>query len=64
LSVYGLVFSQAENFNCAKQALQQQTEAVAKLGNVLKRDTRDVEIVLSEDVDMVEDGASRRPLNM
>ncbi|KAK1617413.1 hypothetical protein QYE76_022930 [Lolium multiflorum] len=46
------------------EALQQQTEAVAKLGNVLKRDTRDVEIVLSEDIDMVEDGASRRPLNM
>jgi nuclear pore complex protein Nup54 len=44
--------------------LQQQTEAVAKLGNVLKRDTRDVEIVLSEDTDMAEDGAERRALKM
>jgi len=46
------------------EALQQQTEAVAKLGNVLKKDTRDVEIVLLEETDMVEDGARRRALKM
>ncbi|KQK20126.1 nuclear pore complex protein NUP54 [Brachypodium distachyon] len=46
------------------EALQQQTEAVAKLGNVLKRDTRDVEIVLSEVVDMAEDSVGRRVLKM
>uniref|UniRef100_A0ACD5V0Y8 Uncharacterized protein n=1 Tax=Avena sativa TaxID=4498 RepID=A0ACD5V0Y8_AVESA len=46
------------------EALQQQTEAVAKLGNVLKRDTRDVEIVLLEDTDMAEDGARRSVLKM
>lgn len=51
-------------FNCTKQALQQQTEAVAKLGNVLKRDTRDVEIVLSEDTDMAEDSSGRRAFKM
>ncbi|CAM0877322.1 unnamed protein product [Alopecurus aequalis] len=42
------------------ETLQQQTEAVSKLGNVLKRDTRDVEIVLSEDTDMAEESAGRR----
>uniref|UniRef100_A0ACD5U930 Uncharacterized protein n=1 Tax=Avena sativa TaxID=4498 RepID=A0ACD5U930_AVESA len=46
------------------EALQQQTEAVAKLGNVLKRDTRDVEIVLLEDTDMAEDAARRSVLKM
>ncbi|XP_037477207.1 nuclear pore complex protein NUP54-like isoform X3 [Triticum dicoccoides] len=46
------------------EALQQQTEAVAKLGNVLKRDTRDVEIVLSEDTDMEEDSSGRRAFKM
>uniref|UniRef100_A0ACD5UN18 Uncharacterized protein n=1 Tax=Avena sativa TaxID=4498 RepID=A0ACD5UN18_AVESA len=46
------------------EALQQQTEAVVKLGNVLKRDTRDVEIVLLEDTVMVQDGARRRSLKM
>ncbi|KAM3366296.1 hypothetical protein ACQJBY_015634 [Aegilops geniculata] len=46
------------------EALQQQTEAVAKLGNVLKRDTRDVEIVLSEDTDMEEDRSGRRAFKM
>jgi len=42
------------------QALQLQTEAVAKLGNVLKRDIRDVEIIQSEDTDMAEDCVGRR----
>ncbi|KAL6611387.1 hypothetical protein ACP70R_039315 [Stipagrostis hirtigluma subsp. patula] len=46
------------------EALQQQTEAVAKLGNVLKRDTRDLEIMHSEDTDMVLDGVGRRALKM
>ncbi|EEC81885.1 hypothetical protein OsI_25696 [Oryza sativa Indica Group] len=46
------------------EALQQQTEAVAKLGNVMKRDTRDLEIILSEDTDMAEDSVGRRALKM
>ncbi|WVZ62738.1 hypothetical protein U9M48_012448 [Paspalum notatum var. saurae] len=45
-------------------ALQQQTEAVAKLGNVLKRDIRDLEIIQSEDTDMAEDCVGRRALKM
>ncbi|XP_062189726.1 nuclear pore complex protein NUP54-like isoform X1 [Phragmites australis] len=46
------------------EALQQQTEAVAKLGNVLKRDIRDLEIMQSEDNDMAEDSVGRRVLKM
>ncbi|KAL6871580.1 hypothetical protein ACP4OV_014409 [Aristida adscensionis] len=46
------------------EALQQQTEAIAKLGNVLKRDTRDLEIMHSEDTDMSEDSVGRRGLKM
>ncbi|CAN6197528.1 unnamed protein product [Urochloa humidicola] len=46
------------------EALQQQTEAVAKLGNVLKRDIRDLEIIQSEDTDMAEDIVGRRALKM
>ncbi|KAL6639488.1 hypothetical protein ACP70R_023218 [Stipagrostis hirtigluma subsp. patula] len=46
------------------EALQQQTEAVAKLGNVLKRDTRDLEIMHSEDTDMALDVVGRRALKM
>jgi nuclear pore complex protein Nup54 len=46
------------------EALQQQTEAVAKLGNVMKRDTRDLEIIPSEDTDMAEDSVGRRALKM
>ncbi|CAD6226001.1 unnamed protein product [Miscanthus lutarioriparius] len=42
------------------EALQLQTEAVAKLGNVLKRDIRDLEIIQSEDTDMAEDSVGRR----
>ncbi|PWZ14766.1 Nuclear pore complex protein NUP54 [Zea mays] len=42
------------------EALQQQTEAVAKLGNVLKRDIRDMEIIQSEGTDMAEDNVGRR----
>ncbi|CAN6203629.1 unnamed protein product [Urochloa humidicola] len=44
--------------------LQQHTEAVAKLGNVLKRDIRDLEIIQSEDTDMGEDSVGRRALRM
>lgn len=40
------------------EVLQQQTEAVARLGSVLKRDMRDMEIIMSKDTDMVEDGGS------
>uniref|UniRef100_J3MK48 Nucleoporin Nup54 alpha-helical domain-containing protein n=1 Tax=Oryza brachyantha TaxID=4533 RepID=J3MK48_ORYBR len=46
------------------EALQQQTEAVAKLGNVMKRDTRDLEIILSEDTDMADDSVGRMALKM
>lgn len=37
------------------EVLQQQTEAIAKLGNVLKKDTRDMEIIMSEGSDKLED---------
>lgn len=36
------------------QVLQQQTEAIARLGNVLKRDIRDVEIIMAEETEMME----------
>ena len=38
-----------------EQVLQQQTEAIARLGNVLKRDIRDMEIIMVEDTDMTDD---------
>ncbi|KAL6188202.1 hypothetical protein ACLB2K_039595 [Fragaria x ananassa] len=34
-----------------QEVLQQQTEAIARLGNVLKRDIRDMEIIMAEDPD-------------
>ncbi|KAG8498635.1 hypothetical protein CXB51_005190 [Gossypium anomalum] len=37
-----------------QEVLQQQTEAIARLGNVLKRDMRDMEIIMAEDTDMME----------
>ncbi|PHT50239.1 Nuclear pore complex protein NUP54 [Capsicum baccatum] len=37
-----------------QEVLQQQTEAIARLGNVLKRDIRDVEIIMSEEIEMME----------
>ncbi|CAI9093221.1 OLC1v1028666C1 [Oldenlandia corymbosa var. corymbosa] len=37
------------------EVLQQQTEAIARLGNVLKKDIRDLEIILAEDIEMSED---------
>ncbi|XP_017972020.1 PREDICTED: nuclear pore complex protein NUP54 [Theobroma cacao] len=40
-----------------QEVLQQQTEAIARLGNVLKRDIRDMEIIMAEDTDMTEDGS-------
>lgn len=36
------------------QVLQQQTGAIAKLGNVLKRDIRDMEIIMAEDTDLTD----------
>ncbi|KAL4278253.1 hypothetical protein GQ457_03G009280 [Hibiscus cannabinus] len=37
-----------------QEVLQQQTEAIARLGNVLKRDIRDMEIIMAEDTDMTD----------
>ncbi|XP_031386059.1 nuclear pore complex protein NUP54 [Punica granatum] len=37
-----------------QEVLQQQTEATARLGNVLKRDIRDMEIIMAEDTDMAD----------
>ncbi|KAJ6846203.1 nuclear pore complex protein NUP54 [Iris pallida] len=45
-----------------QEVLQQQTEAIARLGNVLKRDTRDMEIIMSEDTYMADDGGERKTL--
>ncbi|KAG0459825.1 hypothetical protein HPP92_022953 [Vanilla planifolia] len=39
-----------------QEILQQQTEAIARLGNVLKRDTRDMEIIMLEGSNLLEDG--------
>lgn len=39
------------------QVLQQQTEAIARLGNVLKRDVRDMEIIMAEDKEMTDDAS-------
>ncbi|KAL8218854.1 hypothetical protein R6Q57_022227 [Mikania cordata] len=36
------------------KVLQKQTEAVARLGNVLKRDIRDMEIIMAEDTQMAD----------
>ena len=40
------------------QVLQQQTEAIARLGSVLKRDIRDMEIMMAEDSGTTENGNS------
>ncbi|KMT07484.1 hypothetical protein BVRB_6g151010 [Beta vulgaris subsp. vulgaris] len=40
-----------------QEVLQQQTDAIARLGNVLKRDIRDMEIIMSEDIEMIENGS-------
>ncbi|XP_052203765.1 nuclear pore complex protein NUP54 [Diospyros lotus] len=37
-----------------QEVLQQQTEAIAKLGNVLKRDIRDMEIIMAEDTELTD----------
>ncbi|KAB2609566.1 hypothetical protein D8674_042074 [Pyrus ussuriensis x Pyrus communis] len=39
-----------------QEVLQQQTEAIARLGNVLKRDIRDMEIIMAEDTETTEYG--------
>lgn len=38
-----------------QEVLQQQTDAIARLGNVLKRDIRDMEIIMADDTEMLED---------
>ncbi|RRT79083.1 hypothetical protein B296_00025990, partial [Ensete ventricosum] len=43
----------------AWRVLQQETEAIARLGNVLKRDMRDLEIIMSESTDTLEDDRGR-----
>ncbi|KAL7206649.1 hypothetical protein ACSBR2_019377 [Camellia fascicularis] len=35
----------------------QETEAIARLGNVLKRDIRDIEVIMAEDKEMTENGS-------
>ncbi|KAM0987704.1 hypothetical protein ACFX2I_011729 [Malus domestica] len=40
-----------------QEVLQQQTEAIARLGNVLKRDIRDMEIIMAEDTETTENGS-------
>ncbi|KAJ4752027.1 Nuclear pore complex protein Nup54 [Rhynchospora pubera] len=42
-----------------QEVLLQQTEAVAKLGNVLKRDARDLEIITSDNKDIIESSGNR-----
>jgi nuclear pore complex protein Nup54 len=39
--------------------LLQQTEAIAKLGNVLKRDARDSEIIMLDNKEIIENGGNR-----
>lgn len=39
------------------QVLQRQTAAIARLGNALKRDIRDMEIMMAEDTEMTEDAS-------
>ncbi|XP_022998033.1 nuclear pore complex protein NUP54-like [Cucurbita maxima] len=38
-----------------QEVLQQQTEAIARLGTVLKRDVRDMKIIMAEDKEMTDD---------
>ncbi|KAL9226399.1 hypothetical protein vseg_002217 [Gypsophila vaccaria] len=40
-----------------QEVLQQQTDAIARLGNVLKRDIRDMEIIMADDSEMIENGS-------
>ncbi|KAF6150041.1 hypothetical protein GIB67_002823 [Kingdonia uniflora] len=42
-----------------REVLQQQTEAISRLGNVLKRDIRDTSIIMAEDTEMDEGNDSR-----
>lgn len=59
ISVYlpGSTKIQEQSLSDMQEVLQQQTEAIARLGNVLKRDIRDMEIIMSEDTEMIEDGS-------
>lgn len=46
-----------------QQVLQLETQAISKLGNVLKKDMRDVEMIMSEGAtDMIVDGVQRQTL--
>ena len=40
--------------SCLSQVLQQQTEAISRLATVLKKDMRDIDIILTEDTEMVD----------
>uniref|UniRef100_A0A7N0UUF7 Nucleoporin Nup54 alpha-helical domain-containing protein n=1 Tax=Kalanchoe fedtschenkoi TaxID=63787 RepID=A0A7N0UUF7_KALFE len=55
-SVYlpGSTKIQEESLADMQEVLQQQTEAIARLGSVLKRDMRDVEIIMSEDTEIAD----------
>ncbi|ONK58210.1 uncharacterized protein A4U43_C09F9620 [Asparagus officinalis] len=51
-----------ESLTEMQEVLQQEVEAISRLGNVLKKDIRDMEIIMSEDTDMIEDGVERQTL--
>ncbi|KAL3649880.1 Nuclear pore complex protein Nup54 [Castilleja foliolosa] len=44
-----------ESLSDMQEVLQRQTEAIARLANVLKRDMRDMEIIMTQDTAMTED---------
>ncbi|KAL5717630.1 Nuclear pore complex protein Nup54 [Ranunculus cassubicifolius] len=60
-SVYlpGSTKIQEQSLADMQEVLQLQTEAIGRLGNVLKRDIRDVEIIMGEDTEMEENGDKR-----
>ncbi|KAK9292388.1 hypothetical protein L1049_020355 [Liquidambar formosana] len=58
-SVYlpGSTKIQEQSLADMQEVLQQQTQAIARLGNVLKRDIRDMEIIMDEDTEMRKEGS-------
>ncbi|XP_042461752.1 nuclear pore complex protein NUP54-like [Zingiber officinale] len=56
IHILGSAKLQEQSLCDLQEALQQENEAIARLGNVLKRDVRDLEIIMSEGTDMLEDG--------
>ncbi|KNA24677.1 hypothetical protein SOVF_013630 [Spinacia oleracea] len=58
ISVYlpGSTKIQERSLTDMQEVLQQQTDAIARLGNVLKRDIRDMEIIMAEDTEMIDNG--------